>query len=122
MVSEVVIGFEELSYSGTEPSGEIQVVVRVLQGELSEDVEVRIFTFNSTAVSPSDYTSVDMILTFSPTNNRIIVPVPLVDDDIDEENETFSAHLELNQSNNDLILISPKYASLLIVDDDGIFP
>ena len=120
MDSEVVIGFEELSYNGTEPSGEIQVVVGVLQGELSEDVAVRIYTEDGTALSPSDYTSVDMILTFSPTNNRITVTVSLEDDDIDEEDEFLIGRLELDPSGTQTsVQIQPAEARLIILDDDG---
>ena len=115
-----MIGFEEVLYNGTEPSGEIQVVVGVLQGELSEDVAVRIYTEDGTALSPSDYTSVDMILTFSPTNNRITVTVSLEDDDIDEEDEFLIGRLELDPSSTQTsVQIQPEEARLMILDDDG---
>ena len=116
-----VIGFEEVMYNGTEPTGEIQVVVAVLQGELSEDVAVRIFTEDGTALSPLDYTSVDRILTFSPTNIRIIVTVSIEDDAIDEDNEYLTGRLELDPSGGQTsVQIQPAEARLLIVDNDGI--
>ncbi len=107
-------------YSGSESSGVIQVVVAVLQGELSDDVAVRIFTEDGTALSTTDYTSVDQILTFSPTNTRIMVSVNIQDDAIDEIDEIFIANLELDLANSVLsALIQPEEATLRILDDDG---
>ena len=107
-------------YSGSESSGMIQVVVAVLQGQLSDDVAVRIFTEDGTALSSSDYTSLDQILTFSPTNTGIMISVPIQDDDLDEVDETFLAHLALDQTESALsALIQPDEATLTITDDDG---
>ena len=117
---DVVIGFEEEMYSGSESSGMIQVVVAILQGELSEDVAVRIFTEDASALSTSDYTSVNRTLTFSSTSTRITISVPILDDNIDENDEIFLANLELDQVNSVLFaLIQPDKATLRILDDDG---
>ena len=116
-----VIGFEETIYSASESSGVIEVAVAVLQGELSDDVPVRIFTEDGTALSSSDYTSVDQIFTFSPTSTRITISVSISDDSIDEDNEYFRGRLELNQSVGERnVQIEPDEAQLLILDDDGV--
>ncbi len=98
------------------------MVVAVLQGELSEDVAVRIFTEDGTALSTTDYTSVDQILTFSPTNTRIMVSVNIQDDAVDENDEYLIGRLELDPAGGvQNIQIQPDEARLLILDDDGIF-
>ena len=115
-----MIGFEETEYSGSESDGEIEVVVAVLQGELSGPVVVRISTMDGTALSGSDYESVNMTITFDPDNTRILVPVPVLEDDIDEEDEDILARLGLEPGGGDQnVQISPDEATLVINDDDG---
>ena len=117
-----VIGFEERQYNGSESDGEIQVAVAVLRGELSGPVVVRISTMDGTALSGSDYESVNITITFDPDNTRILVPVPVLEDDIDEEDEDILARLGLEPGGgNQNIQISPDEATLVIVDDDSKF-
>ena len=114
------IGFEERQYNGSESDGEIEVVVAVLRGELSGPVVVRISTMDGTALSGSDYESVDMTITFDPDNTRILVTVPVLEDDIDEEDEDILARLGLEPGGGDQnVQISPDEATLVISDDDG---
>ena len=121
-ISDAVIGFEGVLYVDDESSGVIEVVVAVLQGELSDDVAVRIYTEDGTALSTSDYTSTDQILTFSSTNTRIIVPVPIQDDDVFENDEVFLANLEPDTANSVVFaIIQPEQATLRILDNDGMF-
>ena len=109
-----------MTYSGSESSGVIEVMVAVLQGELSDDVAVRIFTEDGTAVSSSDYTSLDRTLTFSPTNTRMLISVAVQDDNIDEDDEYLIGRLELDPAGGQInIQIQPDEARLLIQDDDG---
>ena len=118
--TDVVIGYEETEYSGSESDGEIEVVVAVLQGELSGPVVVRISTMDGTALSGSDYESVDMTITFDPDNTRILVTVPVLEDDIDEADEDILARLGLEPGDLDLsVLIQPDEAVLIIEDNDG---
>ena len=49
LLSAVTIGFEQVSYSASEPEGLIEVGVAVLSGELSTSVVVRIFSMDGTA-------------------------------------------------------------------------
>jgi len=115
-----VIGFEERLYNGSESSGEIQVVVAVLQGELSSPVVVRISTMDGTALSGEDYQSINQTLTFEQSNTRIFISVPILDDEFDEDNEDILASLALRpQDANPNIVIRPSEALLIITDDDG---
>ena len=96
------------------------VVVGVLSGELSTPVVVRLLTMDGTALSDRDYSSLNQTLTFSPDTTTQVISVPLLDDSIDEEDETFLASLELDSSSDDQnIQIQPDEATLLILDDDG---
>lgn len=107
-------------YSGSEASGLIEVTVTVLQGSLSEDVVVRIFTEDATALSSSDYTSVDQLLTFSSTNTTITVSVPIQDDNIDEDDEYLRMRIELDPASGQTnVQLMPDQAQLFIQDDDG---
>ena len=116
-----MIGFEERAYNGSESEGEIQVVVAVLQGELSAPVSVRLFTTDATALSSQDYDPINQTLTFSPGNTRMTISLPVRDDDIDEEDEDLLASLELSIEDDDqMVQITPDQATLTIIDDDGI--
>jgi hypothetical protein len=114
-----VIGFEETMYSADEADGEIEVFVAVLQGELSGPVVLRISTMDGTAISARDYESVDQTLTFDTATTRIPVTVAILEDNIDEEDESILARLALEpESRDENVQIVPENATLLIVDDD----
>ena len=70
--------------------------------------------------APSDYTGVlNQALTFSSPSPSMNVPVPIINDDFDEEDtETFFASLVLD-TNNPRVLISPSLAEVIIMDNDG---
>ena len=118
--SAAVIGFEQTEYSGDESDGAIQVFVAVLQGELSGPVVVRISTMDGTALSGSDYESVSQNLLFDPDITRISVSVPILDDDIEENQETIRSSLVLESSDSGRAPnIEPSMALLFIVDNDS---
>ena len=109
----------ETTYNGSESSGEILVVVGVLTGELSAPVTVRLSTMDATALSPADYQSVDQTLTFTPDQRTLTISVPVVDDQVDEEEESVLATLALEGLGDQNVQIQPDQATLLIADDDG---
>ena len=112
-----VIGFEKLVYNGSESDREIQVSV-VVQGELSGPVVVRVFTVDDTAFSDSDYQSVNQTLTFSPINTTITISVPILDDQVDEDQEFFIVKLVLvNEQQN--VQVQPDEATVFVEDNDG---
>ena len=114
------IGFEKLVYNGSESNQEIQVSVGVVQGELSGPVVVRVFTVDGTALSDSDYQSVNQTLTLSPINTTITISVPILDDQVDEDREFFIVKLVLvNEQQN--VQIQPDEATVFVEDNDGKF-
>jgi hypothetical protein len=115
-----VIGFEETVYNASESDGEIEVFVAVLQGVLSGPVVVRISTMDGSAISGSDYQSIDQLLTFDQSTTRIAVNVPLFEDDIDEDLEILQGVLVLESSDSGRApAIDPKQAQLNIADNDS---
>jgi hypothetical protein len=115
-----VIGFEETMYSASEADGVRVVAVTVLQGELSGPVVVRMATTDGTAISGSDYNGVNLTLTFGQVTTTIAVTVPILEDNIDEEDETLLARLVLEEAVEGLrILIQPEEAVLTIEDNDS---
>ena len=117
-----MIGFLERVYNGSESGGEIEVELGVLQGELSGPVVVRIYTMDGTALSNTDYQGVNMTLTFSPDTTTTVITVPLLNDDIDEEDEDIIVRLELvPEDDQQNVQINPDEAKLVIIDDDGEF-
>ena len=61
---EVQIGFEETLYSENEMNRQVVVGV-VLDGDISEDVRVRLDTTDGTATSTCEYASVNMMHSIS---------------------------------------------------------
>ena len=51
---------------------------------------------------------------------RIVVPVPIVQDTFSEQTEQFRASLSLVESNGINVTLSPEQATVNITDDDGI--
>ena len=129
------------TYSGAEVEEVINVVVAVLGGTLSQDVTVRIYTMDSTArcklsfdrsqviftklvilpSAPEDYQPLNRTLTFNSTITRLTIPVRIVNDEIDEEDEQLISRLQLEPVEGDLpnVQVDPAQAILIIVDDDS---
>ena len=129
------------TYSGVEVEEVINVVVAVLGGTLSQDVIVRIYTMDSTArcklsfgrsqviftelvilpSAPEDYQPLNRTLTFNSSITRLTIPVRIVNDEIDEEDEQLISRLQLEPVEGDLpnVQVDPAQAILIIVDDDS---
>ena len=105
-------------YNGSESEGEILVVVGVLRGELSTPVVVRLLTMDGTALSDRDYQSLNQTLTFSPDDTTQVISLPLLEDDINEDDENLLAMLKLEDEDQN-VQIQPETATLLILDNDG---
>ena len=118
----------------------------VLVGTLSQDVVLRMYTTDSTArcksisrqvnasymtclsalpllhAAPGDYEPINRTLTFNGETSRIVIPVRVVNDDIDEEDtEMLVATLRLEPVEGDSpnVQVVPDQATLLIQDDDS---
>ena len=73
--------------------------------------------FLSVHVDPADYNGAGIVvLTFDSMTDEIWLDIPIVDDDLCEDNETID--LMLTTSNPDVNLL-PATGDIIIVDDDG---
>ena len=66
-----------------------------------------------------DYTSEDVLLTFSATNTRHTVPISITDDVINENTEEFFARLVIESTQSGRIELEPEQATIQITDNDG---
>ena len=66
-----------------------------------------------------DYNETVEILIFNSTLQRIIVEVPIVQDEFSESNEQFSANLSIVESNGIKVDLSPEQAIVNITDEKG---
>ena len=132
------IGFEGEIYSGREPNEVINVTVAVLVGTLSQEVVVRIYSMDSSArceelndllaffeliyyAAPDDYEPINRTLTFDSERSRVVIPVRIVNDGVDEEDEQLLSRLQLEPVEGDSpnVQVQPNEATLIILDDDG---
>ena len=62
-----------------------------------------------------------MTLTFDSASSRLVIPVRIVNDAIDEDDEQLISRLELEPVEGDLpnVQVDPAQTTLTIVDDDG---
>ena len=77
----------------SEGDGSLPLVVTLGGTRGSLDVTVEYATSNLEAMAPDDYTQAMGTLTFAAGVSTLTIPVPLVDDSVDEMDETFSVEL-----------------------------
>ena len=65
-----------------------------------------------------DYTSLSIELTFTPSATRIIVGIPITDDNVIEAKESFSASLTGFRSSGPSVTLGPTEALIEITDND----
>lgn len=65
----------------------------------------RTVTSFSSSPGPDDYTAVDRLLVFDGSTDSIMVDVPIVDDDLAEDDEVFSVELLL-ESPSDFVAVA----------------
>ena len=78
-------------------------------------VTVNYSTSDGTAIAGNDYTFDNGTLTFAPTVTSMTVPITILSDAIDEENETFS----LNLSSPTNAVLGTASGTVTISDDDS---
>lgn len=109
--------FEQVEYTVTEGTPHVEItVVRVngSAGEISADLLIR----DGTAKAPQDYTNISpRTLRFADGQTRQIVRIPIIDDDIREDPETFTVSL-LNPSQGTR-LGQKRTATVTIEDNDN---
>jgi hypothetical protein len=70
--------------------------------------------------APSDYAGISQVLTFSSSMTLQTVNVNIVDDDLLEIDEVFSASLALvNPDADERVQLQPDSAIVTIIDEDG---
>ena len=71
--------------------------------------------------APDDYEPINRTLTFDSERSRIVIPVRIVNDGVDEEDEQLLSRLQLEplEGGSPNVQVQPNEASLIILDDDG---
>jgi len=101
--------------SENDPTGAAQIQL-IRTGGISGTLTVRLTTSDGTATAPSDYTAVNGLLTFLPGETNKTIAVPIVNDTIDEGNE--SLNLTLTKVSGGGIVGTQGTAILNIINDD----
>ncbi len=99
--------------TGTESSEELVMAVRLNYGS-TKVVSVQFAVTGSTATSDVDYESTQGLVVFEPGSTEAQVRIPLIDDDLQEGNET----IEVTLSNPANAQIGQAMATGTIVDDE----
>ena len=71
--------------------------------------------------APDDYEPINRTLTFDSERSRLVVPVRIINDGVDEEDEQLLSSLQLEPVEGDSqnVQVLPNQATLTILDDDG---
>jgi hypothetical protein len=109
-----VVQFDSAAYSVDESQG-VATIGLTRTGALNAVSTVRYATSNGTASAPADYTTRSGVVTFNPGDTNKAFTVPVINDTLDEGDETI--HLTLSDATGGTILLSTA-AQLTIVDDD----
>ena len=80
---------DAIGYEEEDDSGSVNFVVTLFP-EQTDAVSVEYATTDGTAVAGQDYTAVDGTLVFFPGEVRKLVPVAVIDDDVEDAGETFT--------------------------------
>ena len=72
--------------------------------------------------APDDYEPINRTLTFDSEKSSLVVPVRIINDGVNEENEQLLSRLQLESVEGDSpnVQVLPNQATLTILDDDGI--
>lgn len=117
---ETRLYFDPGHYTVLESVGDLEVHV-IRAGNLSKLTKVEYYTEDGTAEAGSDYIAVSGVLEFPPGIEDQIINITIIDDDVFEEDEHFYVHLK--RPSEEAVLVAPKVATIMILDDDhcGIF-
>jgi hypothetical protein len=108
------VNFESVVYAAAENVGAAVITV-TLTNPSAFTITVGYSTTNGTASASADYTATTGVLTFTPGTTALTFSVPIMDDAIDEPNETIT--LTLSNPVSATLGIAPT-ATLTIVDDE----
>lgn len=110
------VRFGSSAYDVSENSDSVGIIA-TLSASLNLTATVDYTTVDITAENEEDYVTSSGTLAFSPGDTGQSFDVPIINDDIDEQDETIK--LELSNSHN-IGLGVPNPAILTIIDDDGV--
>jgi uncharacterized repeat protein (TIGR01451 family) len=108
------VRFSAASYSVNEGAG-VKTITVQLSTASDQSVTVHYATGNGSATAPGDYTATSGDLTFNPGQPSTTFNVPIVNDNLDEPNETINLVLS---APNGATLGTPPSATLTIQDND----
>lgn len=111
-----VIFFESATFSVNEGTPVAIITVR-RTGGLSSGVSVQYSSIDGTATAGQDFTRVTGVLVFAPGETTRTFTIPIINDQIDEPDETLN--LALENPTGGAVLGSPINAIVTIVDDDA---
>jgi hypothetical protein len=117
-----VVRFEKSNYSVNEGDGTVTLTV-TRSGGLGLVASVNYFTSNNTAQAGSDYSAQSGTVTFPSSTTdpagsaQQTITIPIINDSVLENSETFNVTLTSPSSN--ATLGNPSTATVTIVDDDG---
>ncbi|WP_068116411.1 Ig-like domain-containing protein [Tropicimonas marinistellae] len=112
------IALETQSISVNETAGSVLVPI-VRTGDLSQSVEI---TYEATflnvpdAADAADFTPIYSTVTMDAGDDRIVVPIEILDDDVSENTESFSFALVVVDSGS---LLFPRTVQIDILDDEN---
>ncbi|XP_036345915.1 sodium/calcium exchanger 1-like, partial [Rhagoletis pomonella] len=117
---ETCIYFEHGHYTVMESVGDVELHV-IRGGNLKHLTKVEYSTEDGTAKAGTDYVAMRGVLEFAPGIELQTIKIRIIDDDVFEEDEHFYVHLK--NPSTEAVLVAPKVATIMILDDDhcGIF-
>jgi solute carrier family 8 (sodium/calcium exchanger) len=92
-LAEVSIGFVQPKYITLECAGQLDVPVK-LSARVEGRVDVRYFTQDGLAAAGKRYTYTEGTFTFQPGETEKLISVPIIDNEVWEEQEDFSIYLD----------------------------
>ena len=110
-----VVGFESAAYSISEAAATATITV-TLNAASNVTAAVRYATADGTATAGEDYQATSGTLTFAPGETTQMFVVPLLDDTVDESDETLT--LALSDA-TEAMIAGANPVTLTLVDDDG---
>jgi hypothetical protein len=110
-----ILSFSSATYTVAESGGSITITINRVGGS-NGTTKVDYATSNGTATAPQDYTAASGQLTFNNGETSKTFVVPIINDALDEANET--VNLTLSNVTGSGELGSPSTAVLTITDDD----
>lgn len=110
------VSLEDDAYSIGEAAGSVSVGVE-LSTPATAPVTVDYATADGTATAGEDYTATSGTLTIAPGETTSTLEIPILDDDLVEEDETFTVTLD-DVAGGGAVLGVPSTAVVTILDDD----